>query len=114
MSWSHRLTDSIRRISLISDTSEELPVSVNDTMAFALKVPSEGPSGDEQEVGVIVLGINVVDGLEMFSENFEIETAIVVADRVITVYDYYEEEKPEGLLDLIASDQSESRSTGYT
>ncbi len=106
--------DSIRRISLISDTSDELPVSVNDTMAFALKVPSEGPSGDEQVVGVIVLGINVVDGLEMFSENFEIETAIVVADRVITVYDYYEEEKPEGLLDLIASDQSESRSTGYT
>ena len=106
--------DSIRRISLISDTSEVLPVSVNDTMAFALKVPSEGPSGDEQVVGVIVLGINVVDGLEMFSENFEIETAIVVADRVITVYDYYEEEKPEGLLDLIASDQSESRSTGYT
>jgi serine phosphatase RsbU (regulator of sigma subunit) len=63
---------------------------------------------------LIVLGINIVDGLEMFAENFEIETAIAVRDKVITVYDYYEEELPDGLRDLIKSDLSASRAEGYT
>ena len=105
---------STRRISLITDTTGELPVSVNDTMVFGLEVPADSASGESETVGLIVLGINIVDGLEMFAENFEIETAIAVQDKVITVYDYYEEELPEGLRDLIKSDLSASRAEGYT
>ena len=105
---------STRRISLITDTTGELPVSVNDTMAFGLEMPAEDASGESQTVGMIILGINIVDGLEMFAENFEIETAIAIQDDVITVYDYYEEELPEGLSGLIESDLSASRAEGYT
>jgi len=112
---------STRRISLIADASGELPVSVNDTMVFGLAMPADDASGESQDasgesqtVGVIILGANIVDGLEMFAENFEVETAIALQDDVITVYDYYEEELPEGLGGLIESDLSASRDEGYT
>ena len=70
-------------------------MSINDTLAFSLKDENEKP------IAVIVLGRNVIDSLEQFSENFEIETAIALDDKALTVYDYYEEEKPEILKKLV-------------
>ena len=105
------LRGSKRRMTLITDESGEAPVSVNDTMAFQLSIPGE--KGDTV-VGLIVLGINIVDGLEMFAENFEVESALVLDDEVVTIYDYYEEQRPDLLSNLIAADSGLDKSDGYT
>ena len=86
---------SSRSVIKIKDLTNEKPVSINDTLAFSLKDENEKP------IAVIVLGRNVIDSLEQFSENFEIETAIALDDNALTVYDYYEEEKPEILKKLV-------------
>ncbi|MFL2504863.1 MAG: PP2C family protein-serine/threonine phosphatase [Candidatus Azotimanducaceae bacterium] len=86
---------SSRSVIKIKDLSNEKPVSINDTLAFSLK------DENEKALAVIVLGRNVIDSLEQFSENFEIETAIALDDNALTVYDYYEEEKPEILKKLV-------------
>ena len=84
-----------RRTVLITDVDEEKPVSVNDTYSFALLDESDSA------VGVIVLGRNITESLEVFAENFEVETALVVGDQVITVGDYFDEERSEELMLLI-------------
>jgi hypothetical protein len=84
-----------RRTVLITDVDEEKPVSVNDTYSFALLDESDSA------VGVIVLGRNITESLEVFAENFEVETALVVGDQVITVGDYFDEERSEELTLLI-------------
>ena len=45
---------------MISDVEEEKPVSVNDTYSFALLDESDSA------VGVIVLGRNITESLEVF------------------------------------------------
>jgi len=57
---------SVRRVTQINDLSGGKPVSINDTLAFALI--------DENDsiIGLVVVGRNVIDGLEQFSENYEI------------------------------------------
>lgn len=84
-----------RRTVLITDVEEEKPVSVNDTYSFALLDESDSA------VGVIVLGRNITESLEVFAENFEVETALVVGDQVITVGDYFDEERSDELTSLI-------------
>ena len=84
-----------RRTVLISDVEEEKPVSVNDTYSFALLDESDSA------VGVIVLGRNITESLEVFAENFEVETALVVGDQVITVGDYFDEARSDELKLLI-------------
>ena len=98
-------------MTLIKDDSGELPLSVNDTIAFQLSAPGEN---GEVVIGLVVLGINIVDGLEMFAENFEVESALVLDDKIVTIYDYYEEQRPELLSNLISADSAVSKLDGYT
>ena len=86
---------SSRRVVQISDIDENKPVSINDTLSFALLDESESA------VGVIVLGRNVTDSLEIFGENFEVQTALVVGEKALTIGDYYGEERAEDLTLLI-------------
>lgn len=102
---------STRRMTLIKDESGELPLSVNDTIAFQLSAPGEN---GQVVIGLVVLGINIVDGLEMFAENFEVESALVLDDKIVTIYDYYEEQRPELLSNLISADSAVSKLDGYT
>ena len=96
---------SSRRIVQITDLDEEKPVSINDTLSFALLDESESA------VGIIVLGRNVTESLEVFGENFEIQTALVVGGEALTVGDYYEEEREEDLTLLIRDSLSYANAT---
>jgi serine phosphatase RsbU (regulator of sigma subunit) len=97
---------SVRRVTQINDLSGGKPVSINDTLAFALI--------DENDsiIGLVVVGRNVIDGLEQFSENFEISTAILMGERALTVHDYYDEERPPELNTLIKAGTDYAAKTG--
>lgn len=97
---------SVRRVTKINDLSGEQPVSINDTLAFALRTE------DEDVIAMVVVGRNVIDSLEQFAENFEIESAIAMGEQALTVHDYYEEERPPELNKLIRSGLSHGRETG--
>lgn len=86
---------SVRRVTRINDLSGEQPVSINDTLAFPLM------DIDDNLIAMVVVGRNVIDSLEQFSENFEIETAIAIGEKTLTVHDYYDEERPPELNKLI-------------
>lgn len=86
---------SVRRVTQINDLSGDLPVSINDTLVFPLIDSSENL------IAIVVVGRNVIDSLEQFSENFEIETAIAIGEKALTIQDYYEEERPPELNKLI-------------
>jgi len=86
---------SVRRVTQINDLSGDLPVSINDTLVFPLIDSSENL------IAMVVVGRNVIDSLEQFSENFEIETAIAIGEKALTIQDYYEEERPPELNKLI-------------
>ncbi len=86
---------SVRRVTQINDLSGDQPVSINDTLVFPLM------DSGENLIAMVVVGRNVIDSLEQFSENFEIETAIAIGERALTVHDYYEEERPPELNKLI-------------
>lgn len=84
-----------RKVVAIKDLDEREPISINDTLSFAL-------ADDEGEVsGIVVLGRNITENLEDFTENFELEAALVIGKEVITIGDYYEEERSEKLNLLI-------------
>ena len=97
---------SVRRVTKINDLSGEQPVSINDTLAFPLRTE------DEDVIAMVVVGRNVIDSLEQFAENFEIESAIAIGEQALTVHDYYEEERPAELNKLIRSGLSHARETG--
>ena len=86
---------STRKVVTIKDLDEQEPISINDTLSFAL-------TDDGGEVsGIVVLGRNITENLEDFTENFELEAALVIGKEVITIGDYYEEERSEKLKSLI-------------
>ncbi len=97
---------SVRRVTKINDLAGAQPVSINDTLAFPLQ------TSDGDIVSMVVVGRNVIDSLEQFAENFEIESAIAIGDQALTVHDYYEEERPAELNTLIRAGQSHARETG--
>lgn len=99
-------TGSVRRVTKINDLSGEQPVSINDTLAFPLRTE------DEDVIAMVVVGRNVIDSLEQFAENFEIESAIAIGEQALTVHDYYEEKRPTELNKLIRSGLSHGRETG--
>ena len=99
-------TGSVRRVTKITDLSGEQPVSINDTLAFPLVTL------DEEVIGMVVVGRNVIDSLEQFAENFEIESAIAIGEQALTVHDYYEEERPAELNNLVRAGLSYGRETG--
>ena len=96
---------SVRRVTQISDLSGDQPVSINDTLAFPLM-----STGDDL-IAMVVVGRNVIDSLEQFSENFEIETAIAIGEKALTVHDYYEEERSPELNTLIRAGLSHATET---
>ena len=96
---------SVRRVTKINDLSGEQPVSINDTLAFPLQ------DADEEVIGMVIVGRNVIDSLEQFAENFEIESAIAMGEKSLTVHDYYDEERPVELNNLIRSGLSYARDT---
>jgi hypothetical protein len=85
---------------------ENNQVSINDTLAFPLM-----STGDDL-IAMVVVGRNVIDSLEQFSENFEIETAIAIGEKALTVHDYYEEERSPELNTLIRAGLSHATETG--
>ena len=88
---------SIRKVITIKDLDERQPLSINDTLSFAL-------ANERDEVsGIVVLGRNVTERLEDFAETFDLEAALVVGQEAIAVGDYYDEERPEELNALIRS-----------
>ncbi len=97
---------SVRRVTQINDLSGEQPVSINDTLAFPLMDASD------DLIAMVVVGRNVIDSLEQFSENFEIETAIAIGEKALTVHDYYEEERPPELSALIRAGLAHAAETG--
>ena len=97
---------SVRRVTRINDLSGEQPVSINDTLAFPLLTE------DQDVIAMVVVGRNVIDSLEQFAENFEIESAIAIGEQALTVHDYYEEERPPELNKLIRSGLSHGQETG--
>ena len=99
-------TGSVRRVTKITDLSGEQPVSINDTLAFPLVTL------DEEVIGMVVVGRNVIDSLEQFAENFEIDSAIAIGEQALTVHDYYEEERPAELNNLVRAGLSHGRETG--
>ena len=99
-------TGSVRRVTKINDLSGKQPVSINDTLAFPLTTE------DEAVIGMVVVGRNVIDSLEQFAENFEIESAIAIGEQALTVHDYYDEERPPELNKLIRAGLSHGRETG--
>ena len=67
-----------RHVTTIADASQAQPLSVNDTLSFTL------PGSSEKPIAIVVIGRNVIESLEQFSENFEIESALAIGDQVIT------------------------------
>ena len=59
-----------RNIVRITDTTGSKPLSVNDSLSFGVK------NADEESVALVVVGKNLVDNLELFSEDFEVRLAI--------------------------------------
>ena len=98
--------DLFSRVTKINDLAGAQPVSINDTLAFPLQ------TSDGDIISMVVVGRNVIDSLEQFAENFEIESAIAIGDQALTVHDYYEEERPTELNTLIRAGQSHARETG--
>lgn len=96
---------SVRRVTQINDLAGEQPVSINDTLVFPLM------NGSDNLIAMVVVGRNVIDSLEQFSENFEIETAIAIGEKTLTIHDYYEEERPPELNKLIRAGQSHATET---
>ncbi|MEK9653329.1 MAG: SpoIIE family protein phosphatase [Betaproteobacteria bacterium] len=99
-------SDSTRRLIRIQDLEGNAPVSLNDSISFQLKdISGEG-------IAVVIVGRSVVEGLEDFAENFEVEIAVGMGEEAITSYDYFDEDKPENLEGLIAVGQAHALSEG--
>jgi len=74
-----------RNIVRITDTTGSKPLSVNDSLSFGVK------NADEESVALVVVGKNLVDNLELFSEDFEVRLAIRSNGKSISLDDYYED-----------------------
>ena len=96
---------SSRRVVKIKDLDEQKPISINDTLSLALIDESDSA------IGILVLGRNVTESLEVFGENFEVQTALVVGDQALTVGDYYDEDRTDELTLLIRDSLTFSKAT---
>lgn len=74
-----------RNIVRITDTTGEKPLSINDSLSFGVK------NVDEQPVALVVVGKNLVDNLELFSEDFEVRLAVRSNGQSISLDDYYDD-----------------------
>ena len=74
-----------RNIVRITDTAGEKPLSINDSLSFGVI------NADEESVALVVVGKNLVDNLELFSEDFEVRLAIRSNGQSISLDDYYDD-----------------------
>lgn len=74
-----------RNIVRITDTSGERPLSINDSLSFGVL------DANEEAVALVVIGKNLVDNLELFSEDFEVRLAVRSSGQSISLNDYYDD-----------------------
>ena len=74
-----------RNIVRITDTSGEKPLSINDSLSFGVL------DANEDAVALVVIGKNLVDNLELFSEDFEVRLAVRSSGQSISLNDYYDD-----------------------
>ena len=74
-----------RNIVRITDTTGEKPLSINDSLSFGVL------DANEEAVALVVIGKNLVDNLELFSEDFEVRLAVRSNDETISLNDYYDD-----------------------
>ena len=74
-----------RNIVRITDTSGEKPLSINDSLSFGVL------DANEEAVALVVIGKNLVDNLELFSEDFEVRLAVRSSGQSISLNDYYDD-----------------------
>ena len=74
-----------RNVVRITDTTGEKPLSINDSLSFGVM------NADEEPVALVVVGKNLVDNLELFSEDFEVRLAVRSNGQSISLDDYYDD-----------------------
>jgi serine phosphatase RsbU (regulator of sigma subunit) len=74
-----------RNIVRITDTNGEKPLSINDSLSFGVL------DANEEAVALVVIGKNLVDNLELFSEDFEVRLAVRSNGQSISLNDYYDD-----------------------
>lgn len=74
-----------RNIVRITDITGDKPLSINDSLSFGVL------NGDEEAVALVVVGKNLVDNLELFSEDFEVRLAVRSNGKSISLDDYYDD-----------------------
>jgi hypothetical protein len=74
-----------RNIVRITDTNGEKPLSINDSLSFGVL------DANEEAVALVVIGKNLVDNLELFSEDFEVRLAVRSSGQSISLNDYYDD-----------------------
>ena len=74
-----------RNIVRITDITGEKPLSINDSLSFGVL------DANEEAVALVVVGKNLVDNLELFSEDFEVRLAVRSNGQTISLDDYYDD-----------------------
>ena len=74
-----------RNIVRITDITGDKPLSINDSLSFGVL------NADEEAVALVVVGKNLVDNLELFSEDFEVRLAVRSNGKIISLDDYYDD-----------------------
>ena len=74
-----------RNIVRITDITGDKPLSINDSLSFGVL------NADEEAVALVVVGKNLVDNLELFSEDFEVRLAVRSNGNSISLDDYYDD-----------------------
>ena len=72
-----------RNVVRITDLSGNKALSVNDSISFGLR------DADDEAVALVVIGKNLVDNLELFSEDFEVRLAVRSGGKSISLDEYY-------------------------
>lgn len=80
-----------RNIVRITDTTGDKPISINDSLSFGVL------NADEEAVALVVVGKNLVDNLELFSEDFEVRLAVRSNGQSISLDDYYDDGGAESI-----------------
>ncbi len=74
-----------RNIVRITDITGDKPLSINDSLSFGVL------NAEEEAVALVVVGKNLVDNLELFSEDFEVRLAVRSNGKSISLDDYYDD-----------------------
>jgi serine phosphatase RsbU (regulator of sigma subunit) len=72
-----------RNIVRVTDLSGEKALSINDSISFGLR------DANDEAVALVVIGKNLVDNLELFSEDFEVRLAVRSNGKSISLDEYY-------------------------